>query len=272
MNFFSIHPNTADIGNHALYSVRWSVKSFDHMSELAKSCQGHLNSPIIWAYGIRNAGNFLHADFAVIDVDDDSTMSIDQAMEHYGRFRHVMGTTKSDGLLKGNLTSRRYRIFVQLEKRVTDPAKYKAICMGEALRWGGDIQACGPSMHFMPLNKIISFAEVGRLLPSDISLVASAPRGASYARMMPTQPKGIQNTSDSASLEIPRYIQRWLNGDVPSGQRNLCCFKAASGLAKRNFPEDKIREIILSSSLPLDSSPEVTREVNAAIRSAMRRK
>lgn len=261
MFFFNIHPNQKDLGNHALYSKGWSVKMFNSIGALAEMCTSHLNAPVIWSCGVRKQANFIYADFVVVDVDDDSKMSLDAAIERYSRFVHVIGTTKSDGLLKGNRIGARYRIFVAAEKRITSPVDYRNLCLQEAHLCGGDWQASCPAQQFMPLKRIVSYAEIGRRLPNEIKFAS----------------KRVEMSVGSCSTggfkkEIPRYIQRWLEGEVSIGQRNLTVFKAACGLKKRNFSEDEILEIVLSSSLPLDKSAKTVQEVKSAVRSAMRRK
>lgn len=261
MYFFSIHPDTANIGNHGRYSKGWSVKLFNSVGQLAQACTQHLNSPIVWTYGIRSAANFLYSDFIVVDVDNDKMMSIDRAMDRYADFVHIIGTTKSNGVLKGNLVSERFRVFVAVEERVQSPDVYKSLCMQESFQVGGDWQACGPSMQFMPLSQIVSYSEVGRKMPATIN--------------QPRRQAGRSKPRVEASFaqrEIPPYIQDWLDGNVRQGERNITAFKIACTLRKRNFTEDEILEIILSSSLPLDRSTKTVREIKNTVRSAMRRK
>lgn len=261
MFFFSIHPNRQDIGNHALYSKGWSVRLINCVSSLAELCTTHLNSPIVWSCGVRKQANFIYADWIVVDVDDDSKMSLEAAIDHYSRYVHIIGTTKSHGQLKGNLSCARYRVFVAVDKRILSPSEYRNLCLREAHLCGGDWQASCPAQHFMPLKSIVSYAEVGRRLPNETKFVDTISRQARSE--LPTS---------SYLKEIPRYIQRWLEGEVTPGKRNLTAFKAACGLKKRKFSEDEILEIILSSSLPLDKSERVCREIRAAVRSAMKTK
>lgn len=264
MYFFSIHPNVEDIGNHAKYSKGWSVKMFNSVGALGQACTTHLNSPIVWTCGVRKADNFLYSDFLVLDVDDDKMMGLDRAIDYYSRYIHVIGTTKSHNLLKGELVSERYRVFVALEKRIQSAEHYKGLCMQESCQHGGDWQASSPAMHFMPLNRIVSYSEVGRKMPIGVI----PPR-----RQVKRKPVKFETDAiGSVAKQIPPYIQDWLDGNVRQGERNITAFKIACTLRKLNFKEDEIVEIILSSSLPLDGSSKTIREVKNTVRSAMRRK
>lgn len=263
MFFFSMHPNTAEIGNHAMYSRGWVVKMYDSLSSLGEKCTEHLNSPISWFYGIRKEENFGFADFIAVDVDNASKMSLDAAMERYRGYIHFMGTTKSHNLAKGGIVSERYRVFVMADKRITSLNDYKALCLQETIICGGDWQACGGAMHFMPLKRIVSYSEVGRKLRCDTT-------SSSGEIVKRAAPQGL-GLVYSGEKQIPQYIQSWLNGNVNHGQRNLTVFKTACGLKKRNFSEDEILAIILSSRIPLDDSEKVAKEVRATVKSAMKR-
>lgn len=264
MFFFSIHQNQADIGDHSKYSKGWSVKMFNSIYTLGESCLDHLNSPIVWCYGIRKQENFVYSDFIVIDVDDDSKLSLEGAMELYSRHIHLIGTTKSHNILKGNRVSERYRIFILVERRIVSAKEYRFLCLREAARCGGDLLAANPSQQFMPLQRIVSYAEVGRKL--------SYPEDLEKRHPWKTGFKPEDKSRYSLKKEIPPYIQRWLDGDVGYGERNITSFKAACGLKKRNFSEDEVIEIILSSSLPLKRTDKIDREIRDTVKSAYKRK
>lgn len=256
MYFFSMHHNVNDIGNHAMYSRGWNVRLYDSLYKLAESCTQQLNSPVIWKYGVRKIQNFNFSDFLVVDVDDASKLSLDQAMEKYARYKHIIGTTKSHRRLKGEIVSDRYRIFLPLERRITSDVDYKALNTVEAAKCGGDLQAASPAQHFMPLSRIVSIQEVGRCVPYELVKV--------------TRRKELPPQSDVPKY-VPNYIKHWLEGYVADGERNVTCFKAACGLLKRGFTADETFELIYNSSLPVGRSEAIEREVRSAIRSAAKR-
>ena len=256
MYFFSIHPNIHDVGNHALYAKGWTVKPFESISALAEACCKHLNSPIVWTYGIRRASNFLYSDFVVVDVDDDSKLALNAAIDRYSGYVHAIGITKSHLRLKGNFLAERYRVFIACERRIEMAEVYKQLCLQQAWACGGDWQASGAHMQFMPLREIVSYSEVGKKLScDDLPIQQTKPR--------PSRPEGGNG--------IPSFIQRWLDGEVRAGERNITVFKIACGLLKRNFVQDEIIELVLRSSLPLNPESDKTkREVRNAVKSAYR--
>lgn len=260
MFFFSLHPNQTQIGSHSKYSSGWNVKFCNSLAELAPRCTQYLNSPIVWSYGVRKQLNFIYSDFAVIDVDDDSKLNLRAAVEYFKPYVHIIGTTKSHQQLKGNKVSDRYRVFVLMERRITHLNDYKAICMNQAMLCGGDLQAGGGAMHFMPLKEIINVVDEGRKLPNEV-----------FIRKPSAERKFHSDATGGVTHVIPSYIQRWLDGDVHEGQRNLCVFKAACGLRKRGFSHDEILNVVLNSRLPIDRSERVEKEIHAAVASAMRR-
>ncbi len=259
MFLFSIHPNSADVGNHALYAKGFAVKMTDTINRLADLCLSNLNSPVIWKCGIRKADNFAFAEFAVLDVDDDTGMNLDQAMEAFRGFVHIIGTTKSHQKDKGGKVCDRYRVFIALEERVSDPIIYQSTNAALARKYSGDLQATAGHMAFMPLKKIVGYSEVGKRLPLERIVVRKPQR------------KFVSSTTYGENRIVPRYIQDLLTYGASPGERNLACFKIASGLRGSGFFEDEVVQLILSSSVPIDQSERVQREIRSAVRSAFRR-
>lgn len=259
MHFFSLHSNVNDIGNHALYAKGFGVKIFKEIWQLAHACTQKLNSPAVWKYGIRKQENFAFAEFAVLDCDE-GILTLEEAQEEFRPYTHIIGTTKSHRQLKGNKVFDRYRVFLRLEKRILKSEDYNATNLALAKLYGGDQQATAAHMAFMPLKEIVGFSEGGKCLPISVS------------SLVVVHKSRVINATGSDDRQIPYYIREWLEFGAPEGQRNLTCFKIASGLAKRGFFEDEILDLILNSSVPLERSVKVENEVRSAVRSAMRRK
>ncbi len=256
---FSMHPNTKDLGNHAFYAKGYTVKTYQHIWQLAQAVTQNHNSPVIWKYGIRKQENFAFAEFAVLDCDE-GAMTLLEAQEEFKPYRHIIGTTKSHQQLKGNKVCDRYRVFLALEKRVEKAEDYAATNTALAKRYGGDLQAVAAHMAFMPLKEIVGFSADGKLLPISVYIPVVV------------QKNRPPNAIYSKNREIPDYIREWLQFGAPAGQANLTCFKIASGLARRGFYEDEIVEIVLNSSVPTNRTSQVEKEVRSAVRSAVRRK
>jgi len=256
--YFSFHPNTRDLGNHALYARGFLARIHRSIEDLAEDCTARLNSPVVWIAGIRKASNFVFSEFAVIDIDQ-GEFSLAEAQNVFKDFVHIIGTTKSHQRLKGNKIADRFRIFVALERRVTSAKEYAATNESLARQYGGDLQAIAAHMAFMPLRQIVSVSSAGKKFP--------------VAKFEPPQvskpiPKALAMGSGH---RIPHYIQRWLDGGCPDGERNLTCFKAACGLLKRGFNEDEVMNLLLSSAIPISTSTEVVQEIRSVVRNAARR-
>jgi hypothetical protein len=260
MYFLSIHPNTQDLGNHARYSKGWNTRPYESIHQMALDCQKYLSSPCIWSYGNRNQENFNFADMIVIDVDDDRILPLEKAKEKFADFIHFIGTTKSHNLLKGELVSARYRIFVSLERRCYTASDFKRVSLEAARVCGADEQAAIPSQHFMPIKNIVSLNSKGR----------SWPFTPSQEEIRVKKNLLKIDTNSGGYRSIPPYVERWLKGDVPRGQRNQHCFKTACALFRRGFNALEIEDIILNSSLPIGRTEAIEREVRSTIKSAAR--
>lgn len=258
MLLFSVHPNIANLGNHAYYSKGFIVRPSLHLKQISTWITAQLNTPIIWTYGIRKEFNFQSSSFCVLDVDDGPTL--EDAVKCFEDYAHILGTTKSHQKDKGGKVRDRYRVFIQTECKLVKASVYKHMNELLARQYGGDMQAVGAHMAFMPLREIISVRDKGKLLP----VIEPPP-------VVERREKWTQNAIYSGERRMPGYIKDYLRNGAPEGQRNLTCFKVASGLARVGFREDEIVAFILDSQIPLDRSERVRREIVSAVRNAMRR-
>jgi hypothetical protein len=259
--FFSIHPNREAVGQHGLTSRGFTVKVVQNMKILGDYVTKFMNSPVIWKCGIRKGENFAWAQFAVLDVDDG--LALRDAVKHFEPYLHLIGTTKSHQKLKGNKVADRFRVFVALNERTKQAEEYLATNVKLALELGGDVQACGAHMSFMPLTEIISLNERGKRL--DIELPSVNPQ-----HIHNSNPKRL-NATYSGRRQIPNYIQRWLQFGAPEGERNITCFKAACGLLKAGFFEDEVINMLIDSAIPISRSEDISREIRQTVRSAARK-
>ncbi len=258
MLLFSVHPNIVNLGNHAYYSKGFIVRPSLHLKQIGSWLTSQLNSPIVWTYGIRKDSNFQSSSFCVLDVDDGP--ALEDAVKCFADYAHILGTTKSHQKDKGGKIRDRYRVFIQTECKLVKTSVYKHMNELLARQYGGDIQAVGGHMAFMPLREIISVRDKGKLLP----VIEPPPK-------MVRKEKWTSNAIYSGERRMPRYIKDYLEIGPADGERNLTCFKVASGLSRAGFHEDEIVAIILDSRIPLDHSERVQREIRSAVRNAIRR-
>lgn len=258
MAYFSFHPNVADLGNHALYAKGFSTIKLGNLNQITMRLRQQLNTPIVWTYGIRKEYNFQRSNFCVLDVDDGP--ALEHAVDSLREFEHIIGTTKSHRKDKGGKIRDRYRVFLVTDGEITSARMYKHMNELIAKQYGGDLQACGAHMAFMPLRDIISVRESGVKLP----LIEPPP-------MVKAREKWTSNAIYSGNRRMPRYLQHYLDTMPAEGERNLMCFRAASGLSRVGFSEDEIVGLILDSRIPLNTSESVIREVRSAVRNAVRR-
>jgi hypothetical protein len=156
---FSYHPNLRDIQFHQLYGHGYRIGegSVEHMANVIKT---YVNSPCIWKGGKRKQDNWIGAEWAVFDVDDG--LPLDEALHKVRNHIHIVGTTKSHGIAKGEEGPRdRYRIWLKLEKicKNLDNYKYTQRKLGERL--GSDISAVDGARKYLPCKSIVSVKPTG---------------------------------------------------------------------------------------------------------------
>lgn len=258
MLLFSVHPNVENLGNHAYYSKGFITRPCRDLRQISTWVTTQFNTPIVWSYGVRKEYNFQLSNFLVLDVDDGP--SLNEAVQSFAEYSHIIGTTKSHQKTKANKIRDRYRVFLLTDRKLEKAPIYKYNNELIARQYGGDLQAVGAHMGFMPLREIISVGDEKKLWP----VVEPPPVVIRRENYTP-------NPTYRVSRQIPRYLEHYLESGAPEGERNITCFKVASGLARAGFYEDEIVGIILSSRIPVDRSDRVQREIRSAVRNAIRR-
>ncbi len=259
---FSLHPNTNDIGRHSVYSRGWEVSNeltfrdlgYQHEAYwLADVCLNHLVGCGIWNQGVRSEKAWRYADWIALDFDAGPPLEI--ILPLVQQYVHVVGTTKSHQIAKGNAEPcDRFRVFLQLAERCSDLSLFRDGQRSLIGKLGGDLATIDGARMFQPCKTIVSKASVGA--------------GYKLARAVPLRPRAVGNFHGD---RIPRYVSDWLSGGVGDGERNKICFRIGAILTACGMDESTIVDTIMNSSIPLNTSDSVWREVRSAVRNGARR-
>jgi len=218
---------------HWKFAKGWQVSSVDNARDVARVMLRYSNSAIVWENGERSTKNFKSASWAVLDVDSGAT--IKDAINTYGEYQHVIGTTKSHQKTKGKEGPRdRFRVWVKLENLVCNHMDYTATLRQQTVKLGADDQACDGARKFLPCSKIVHGSVTGKTL-----------------KVVKYIPPVVETSRESINRNgfIPAFIKEWLERGAPDGMRNRCAFKTGLYLAKNGFTLDEIFSRVLSSNL-----------------------
>lgn len=92
--------------------------------ELIKLTSSNYWSSGVYKDGYRNLKNFLYADFIALDIDNGCT--IEKAKEVFSEYKHIILPSQNHRKIKKGVLADRFRVILQLEKRITDVREYKA--------------------------------------------------------------------------------------------------------------------------------------------------
>ena len=249
---FSFHPDTKNIHFHALYSHGYIQEEGNLRNIARRILDGHITSPNVYEGGVRRGKNWLFADYLVLDFDDPG-MGLQEACNYFKDMCHFIAITKSHGKIKKGVKCDRFRVWLKLEQRCTDGAKYTFNTKHLAKKLNADSQAIDLARKFLPSPKIIQGNMNGclyTLLPK------------------PVQPK-IKPLSLRHSLNkyIPMWAKTVLEGGVASGSRNYTCYSLGKWLGKNGFSIQEICSMIRSSPIAQEGFP--SQEIEQAVRSGM---
>lgn len=248
------------------WSYPWSADPTDWQSGQTESREATLDamcqaitsscwSPARFEGGHRLEANFLSAQ--VIALDFDEGRSLDWAIEKFARLKHIIGTTKSHGVQKGEKPPcDRFRVVLFLPHIYTHLPLYKSVLSAYVELVGADKQVKDGARFFYPCRDIISVRD-------------------GYTCPQITARKNIAHSSLRATHRIPTNdrnlrsgCRAWQSGaGFEEGSRNISCFKAACDLFEAGWTYDKVVDWLLVTGTSLPRT-----EVETTVRSAEKSK
>lgn len=248
---FTLHRDRENIGDHRFYFGNFETVNTDNVEVIAKIVSTFVSSPIQWHFGRRKRTNFLAANWLGLDFDEGTTLQ--DGLERFQKFTHIIGTTKSHQLPKGQKPPcDRFRVFLKLPITITSCPEYEALLRAYVNHHMADFQATDGARIFHPCKQIIS-AQNGECAP--------LLKKKKYVPKVRAAPGTFQG--------IPRWVTQLLNFGVGYAvSRNTTCFKIAVHLKKAGYSHAEIVEMLMASPIPI--GPEVRGEVEDAVKSAMK--
>lgn len=256
----SYHPDKIDTKAAWAYHKGFKIAATDDVKRIAKGICRYVWSPIIWKDGIRAQNNFLSAAWCVLDFDDG--MTVKEAKEIFADKIHIIGTTKSHQVAKGDVPAcDRFRVFLKFVKPITDLRLYR--CNMERLvhEYHSDKACKDGARYFFPCKEIVSCVDFGR----EVSVNVFVPD--SFEKFVPKF-----SPAYAQAKIIPRWLEKELSVAQPVGIRNNWVFSKSIVLAECGYSKDEIITEILNSATYRGSvSPETLRDIKLAVKNGMKR-
>ncbi len=255
----SYHPEKPDPKTPNKYWRNFKTADTDDIDRLAKGISRFVWSGCIWQDGRRLQENFLFSDWLVLDFDSPE-YTLKQALHELIDCTHIIGTTKSHQIQKGPKPAcDRFRVAIPWEHRITDLRNYRYNMAYIFDRFPGMDKLCKDGAHFFyPCTHIVSTETDG------------------YRQAVRTTPPGFESPSAIKRLAKVGVVSPWaqaaLRDIFPDFQRNNYCHRIAKDLYRAGFsPTETERQIINSPTYGGKPSPEVLREIQSTIKSAVKK-
>jgi hypothetical protein len=187
-------------------------------------------APAIYKGGFRLEKQWLSCSIAALDFDNG--MTIEQALEIFREYEHIIATTKSHGI-KGD----RFRVVLFFEHTISNLELYKHNMRLLTDKFGADKACKDGARFFYPCKDLVS-SMGGVSLPVVPLPVASKP---------------VKRTRTNSFLSLLDVRP------APEGSRNRCTFAAACKFFRAGLSEDAIYErvSVISNGLPREEISKI---------------
>lgn len=237
----SYHADTANIGNARAYARGFVAVDTDDVERIAKCIGRFAWSCCVFAGGHRHKESFLAANWIGLDFDS-GDMTLDQARRVFCDCIHVIGVTKSHGLVKGGVTADRFRVVLKLTDVVHDMETYRATVRHYVSKYDSDAAAADAARFFWPCRAVVSTS------------------GDGYCQeiVVPeTPPAHEQATLDDG--ELTPFALYYLSNTIPVGERNGAAWRVLKDLMRAGYSTHQAITIVLES--PTYRHTTLTREL-----------
>lgn len=231
-------------------------------SDVARVISSQVWSPIVFQDGYRRGSGFQRCQLAALDIDDGMALSEALRWLRSAHVGHVVATTKSHQLAKGDEQPRdRFRVVMMWASEITDAPVYQHNIKRLAKAWGGDPAATDLARVYQPCREIVQVLS-GKLMPVDM------PRVVSETSRQITMAYSRRFRSQRSEKAFARAFIEHGNLDKTGGRKRTI-YSVACELVKAGWKDTDIRKAIQSA--PISWAGIEMRVVDDSLISARRR-
>lgn len=202
------------------------------LQDLVEKATAHNYSMGVFKDNYRNKKNFQEAHCIAIDVDNDGpndNYTIDQAVEKFNQYKHIIMPSKSHRKEKNGKIADRFRVILFLESPITDQKDFTATWKTIYDSYPAADRACKDASRFyFPSPEPFSIKENGKLWP--------------VCKYIEPVKKDIQNNIDDINKlgQLSRNTLNFFMTGAPAGMRNTTLFKAAKDMQEQGYTESNV--------------------------------
>ena len=251
------HRNIEDIGKGSHYSKGWLGIKAPTAGEVAKIITKYPSSNCLWGNGDRKKTNFRQALWLGLDFDEGTTL--EQGIENFRQYIHVIGTTKSHMLKKNGVAHHRFRVFLKFSELCVSKDDYEFTCKKWVSKYNADKACVDAARFFWPCKEIVSLNFIGKVVK-----ILNADDEVQRKK------EEYKKRTDKMKLMypdkgIPAHIQNKLR--FGTANRNIACYGIGSDLTKLGFSFEEIVSLVENSAIISNGFP--INEALSAIKSGV---
>lgn len=189
----------------------------------------------------RSLDNFISCETIGLDIDnsieDCAKLSLDDAVEMFKSYKHLILTTKNHQKNKNGVVADRFRVILYLERKIENIEDYYATWDGlKKLYPAIDVQCKDASRFWYPSLQLISRRDDGALVTPLKSITQIR------------KPEFKPIVDHSTKGKLARTTIDFINNGAPSGDWNGNLFKAAKDIQEQGYSEDEAIDMLTKPS------------------------
>lgn len=245
-----------DENSMGLSAKGWNWKETLDIDRLSNCILKFPWCPIEYNNGHRKEDNFIKVQLLALDFEH-KNFTLDDALDKFHEFRHIIGTTRNHQKEKGGQKIDRFRVILFYSEPIYNLDLYKFNYKQALKAFPGDEQCKDGARVFLPCTKIISKKEGGWV-------------GIEALPKKPAKKKDPYAHYYRAGMPTP-YLQRLFSCPPSEGSRNITAYKAFREFCKIGTDISKAIELVTEYFYGSGLDEKTIREIYTTAQSAYKK-
>lgn len=217
-------------------------------------------SPIVFENNYRKSSNFKSCQFLVLDYDDG--YSLNEAIEEFKNFKHIIATTRSHQKDKNGKICDRFRVLLFLKGRIENLEEFQKVMFNFLKKYNLSDQKCKDgARYYYKSTKLISSNETGEEIDAYKFFIIG-----NEDKLVESTPVDVLKDLALDKEPLSELCIDLMKGDIKVGERNDSLFKGAREAISKGYSKKwcirKLGKKLISEDF---SEDEVEKTVESAI-------
>lgn len=216
---------------------------YDTVDDLAAAISTVDWAPALFSERKRTIGSLLRLNLLVLDVD--SGCQLNDALEKFSGYKHIIATSRNHQKEKNNVTCDRFRVILFLSDTIDNDRDFKATWTRASKFWPFIDAACKDSSRFFYASPgVISINRTGRVFDVSVALVATTPNDADFLRSLGNDVATTKSEILAVKGDLWKSTYKFLAEGAPAGTRHTTLVTAVGNMREQGYSKPEVIERI----------------------------